>query len=111
MYRIHNVNVRQSPRLLFHRQLQQYASCRGKLESLFTSFVLMMFKSIIMSMFGVLLLMIGSACMLTDALGTPVQYIINLILDLIKSDYSNNIAANEAFLDNLYRIVRSTQRC
>ena len=62
-------------------------------------------------MFGVLLLMIGSACMLTDALGTPVQYIINLILDLIKSDYSNNIAANEAFLDNLYRIVRSTQRC
>ena len=43
--------------------------------------------------------------MLTDALGKPVQYITDLILNLLNINYTNNVVANEHFLDNMYRIV------
>ena len=43
--------------------------------------------------------------MLTDALGKPVSYITDLILTLLNINYTNNVAANEHFLDNMYRIV------
>ena len=43
--------------------------------------------------------------MLTDALGKPVKYITDTILELMESYYSNNVMANEDFLDQLYRIV------
>ena len=62
-----------------------------------------------MSMFSLLLLVIGSACMLTDALGKPIQYITNIILELIITDYTNNVASNEHFLDNMYRIVSTVK--
>ena len=58
-----------------------------------------------LSFTSVLLLLIGVACMLTDALGKPVSYIRDLILNLLKADYTNNVVANEHFLDNMYRIV------
>ena len=80
-------------------------------------------QSCILSMLGVLLLFIGSACMLTDALGKSgrdklptvsvvnfnflpeVAYITALIFELLQANYTNNISANEHFLDNMYRIV------
>ena len=43
--------------------------------------------------------------MLTDALGKPVRFIIDTILEMIDNYYSNNVMANEDFLDHLYRIV------
>ena len=49
--------------------------------------------------------LIGIACMLTDALGKPVRFIIDTILEMIDNYYSNNVMANEDFLDHLYRIV------
>lgn len=52
-----------------------------------------------------LLLMLGSACILTDALGKPVKYIKDLILELMRGDISNNMVANTAFLDHLQRIL------
>ena len=42
--------------------------------------------------------------MLTDALGKPIDYITNVILDLILAD-SNSMATNDNFLDKLYMIV------
>ena len=48
--------------------------------------------------------------MLTDALGKPVRYIIDIILQLMESYYSNNVMANEDFLDHLYRIVSDIVR-
>ena len=49
-------------------------------------------------------MLIGSGCMLTDALGKPIDYITNVILDLILAD-SNSMATNDNFLDKLYMIV------
>ena len=43
--------------------------------------------------------------MLTDALGKPVRFIIDTILEMIDNYYSNNVMANEDFLDHMYRIV------
>lgn len=43
--------------------------------------------------------------MLTDALGKPVEYITYVILQLLNIENTNNMAAVEHFLDNLYRIV------
>ena len=63
-----------------------------------------MFQSCVLSMFSLLLMIIGSGCMLTDALGKPIDYITNVILDLILAD-SNSMATNDNFLDKLYMIV------
>ena len=36
---------------------------------------------------------------------TIVAYITALIFELLQANYTNNISANEHFLDNMYRIV------
>ena len=62
-------------------------------------------QSCVLSLFSLLLLTIGSICMLTDALGKPVSYITAVILEMITNTNTNNVAANEHFLDHMYRIV------
>ena len=64
-------------------------------------------QSCVLSLFSLLLLTIGSICMLTDALGKPVSYITAVILEMITNTNTNNVAANEHFLDHMYRIVSS----
>ena len=64
------------------------------------------FQSCVLSLFSLLLLTIGSICMMTDALGKPVSYITAVILEMITNTNTNNVAANEHFLDHMYRIVR-----
>ena len=55
---------------------------------------------------AVILIGVGSAAMLSDAFGTPVDYIHDLIIELIDPlNYINN-AYKDRFLGNLYRIVR-----
>ena len=63
-------------------------------------------QSCVLSLFSLLLLTIGSICMMTDALGKPVSYITAVILEMITNTNTNNVAANEHFLDHMYRIVR-----
>ena len=36
---------------------------------------------------------------------SEVAYITALIFELLQANYTNNISANEHFLDNMYRIV------
>ena len=62
-------------------------------------------QSCVLSLFSLLLLTIGSICMMTDALGKPVSYITAVILEMITNTNTNNVAANEHFLDHMYRIV------
>ena len=64
-------------------------------------------QSCVLSLFSLLLLTIGSICMMTDALGKPVSYITAVILEMITNTNTNNVAANEHFLDHMYRIVSS----
>ena len=58
----------------------------------------------VLSFSSLILFLIGCACMLTDALGKPVAYII-AILDILDKSNTNNIVANIHSLDNMYRIV------
>ena len=75
-----------------------------------TSLCLPSVQGCVLGFTSLLLLLIGTACMLTDALGKPVRYIIDIILQLMESYYSNNVMANEDFLDHLYRIVSDIVR-
>ena len=72
-----------------------------------TSLCLSSVQGCVLGFTSLLLLLIGTACMLTDALGKPVRYITDTILELMESYYSNNVMANEDFLDHLYRIVNT----
>ena len=53
----------------------------------------------------VILIIVGSAAMLSDAFGTPVDYIHDLTLEMMDPlNYINN-EYKDRFLGNMYRIV------
>ncbi len=51
------------------------------------------------------LIVVGAAAMLSDAYGTKVEWIHQMIIDLMDPNNYNNNVYKDSYLDNMYRIV------